>query len=65
MLKMATTGLPALTNVNDIAVPVYHDVPVVPVLQLQEVAHKGVPCHAAHEVGPGLDTSQRMRKRRW
>ena len=51
-----------LTNVNDVTMSVDHDVPVVPVLQLQEVAHQGVPSHTAHKVGTSLNTDSEERE---
>ena len=43
-----------LTDMYDIAVLVYEDVPVVPVLELEEVAHQRVSGHATNKVGSGL-----------
>ena len=42
------------TYVDDVAILVDHDVPVVPVLHLQDVADQRVGRHALDEVGTGL-----------
>ena len=42
------------TNMNDVSQFVHHDVPVVSVLNLQEVAHQRIGRHAPYKVGTSL-----------
>ena len=44
----------ALTNVNDVAMFVNHDVTIVPILDLQQVADKRVGSHTPDEVAASL-----------
>ena len=46
------------TNVDDVAVLVDHDVAIVPVFDLEDVADQGVGRHALDEVGTGLPSAR-------
>ena len=54
MLPLSQPLAVPLTNVDDVAVPIYHDVAVVSVLDLQDVADQGIGRHALDEVSTGL-----------
>lgn len=43
----------ALTNMDDVPFPINHDIPIVPILDLQDVACDGVSGHGLNEVQAG------------
>lgn len=43
------------TNVDDVSMFVHHDVSIVSVFDLKEVAYKGIGCHASDEITTSLE----------
>ena len=42
------------TDVNDVSMFVDHDIPIMSVFDLEEVAHQRIGCHAPYKVGTSL-----------